>query len=233
MNERIKNLSRFQIEFENVKNEFIDLEKEMNEKTTTITELEKDNHELIIRLSESENKVLNLENYGKDLEGKIGNLNQLCGKFENAYNGAVIDLQKKKDDHFQSKKEIDLKDEEIKELKEQFTKQLTILKNENLALKKRESIYKETLSKLKEATNNNSTDNFQNNMVSPLRNNMNQGNPNNSYYTYNPLRNGNELNMSPSPYYDKDDSFKYSYYLIDNLKNAINNVDFQKNLTNI
>ena len=37
----------------------------------------------------------------------------------------------------------------------------------------------------------------------------------------------------PSPNFDKDDSFKYSNYLIDNLKNTINNVDFQQNLTNL
>ena len=95
-------------------------------------------------------------------------------------------------------------------------------------MKTRENIYKETLSKLKNATSNNNNENYQ---VSPLRNNnINQGTNNNSYYTYN-QRNGKEMNNSP--YFEKDDSFKYSYYLIDNLKNSISNVDFQKNLTNI
>jgi hypothetical protein len=46
--------------------------------------------------------------------------------------------------------------------------------------------------------------------------------------TYNPQK--NYLNISN---FDKDDSFKYSYYLIDNLKNAINKVDFQSEYSNL
>ena len=60
-------------------------------------------------------------------------------------------------------------------------------------------------------------------------NNINFGNNNNFNNTFPRI----ELNNYPSPNFDKDDSFKYSNYLIDNLKNTINNVDFQKNLTNL
>ena len=46
----------------------------------------------------------------------------------------------------------------------------------------------------------------------------NQNIMNNSYYTYNPTR-GSEFNL------DKDDSARYSYHLIENLKNAMNKID--------
>ena len=54
-------------------------------------------------------------------------------------------------------------------------------------------------------------------------------NVNTSFMTYNPPKN-NELNNST---FEKDDSFKYSYFLIDNLKKAINKVDFQNEYSNL
>ena len=59
-------------------------------------------------------------------------------------------------------------------------------------------------------------------------NEMNNMNINTSYMTYNPQR--NDLNISSL---DKDESFRYSYFLIDNLKNAINKFDFQNEYTNL
>ena len=52
--------------------------------------------------------------------------------------------------------------------------------------------------------------------ISPLssNNNINFGNNNNFNNTFPRI----ELNNSPSPNFDKDDSFKYSNYLIDNFK---------------
>ena len=32
---------------------------------------------------------------------------------------------------------------------------------------------------------------------------------------------------------ERDESFRYSYFLIDNLKNAINSVDFKKDYSNL
>jgi hypothetical protein len=122
-------------------------------------------------------------------------------------------------------------------------------------LKKRENIYKNTLSRLKTYNTNtiNSTNNnfiqtrysnsFINNNNSPnnktymspqinnygnFNNDNFNANLNSSYMTYNPQK--NDLNISN---FDKDDSFKYSYYLIDNLKNAINKVDFQSEYSNL
>ena len=86
-------------------------------------------------------------------------------------------------------------------MKNDYNKQFKILKSENISLKKREKMYKETLSKLQNFTE------------MPNQNIMN-----NSYYTYNPTR-GSEFNL------DKDDSARYSYHLIENLKNAMNKID--------
>jgi hypothetical protein len=59
---------------------------------------------------------------------------------------------------------------------------------------------------------------------------LNNKNQNTSFMTYNPTTNNNELNLSNL---DKDESFRYSYYLIDNLKNAINKVDFENEYSNL
>ena len=212
LNEKINNLNLIKIEFENVKKEFEELEKELIEKNTKIELLEKFNEELKVKLKEGENIIRNNENYQKQLEEKIDNLNNICGKFENAYNGAVQDLENKKIENENLIKETEEKNSEIQNLKDTFNKQYVSLKNENVILKKRENQYKQTLNKLKSFNE---------------INNPNQGimNVNNSYYTYNPSR-GNELNLSS---FEKDDSGKYSYYLIDNLKNTMNKIDLQKN----
>ena len=212
LNEKINNLNLIKIEFENVKKEFEELEKELIEKNTKIELLEKFNEELKVKLKEGENIIRNNENYQKQLEEKIDNLNNICGKLENAYNGAVQDLENKKIENENLIKETEEKNSEIQNLKDTFNKQYVSLKNENVILKKRENQYKQTLNKLKSFNE---------------INNPNQGimNVNNSYYTYNPSR-GNELNLSS---FEKDDSGKYSYYLIDNLKNTMNKIDLQKN----
>ena len=212
LNEKINNLNLIKIEFENVKKEFEELEKELIEKNTKIELLEKFNEELKVKLKEGENIIRNNENYQKQLEEKIDNLNNICGKFENAFNGAVQDLENKKIENENLIKETEEKNSEIQNLKDTFNKQYVSLKNENVILKKRENQYKQTLNKLKSFNE---------------INNPNQGimNVNNSYYTYNPSR-GNELNLSS---FEKDDSGKYSYYLIDNLKNTMNKIDLQKN----
>jgi hypothetical protein len=79
---------------------------------------------------------------------------------------------------------------------------------------------------------NNFNNNFNNkSFMSPQVNYNNENNNmnlNTSYMTYNPQR--NDFNMSTL---DKDESFRYSYYLIDNLKNAINKVDFQNEYSNL
>ena len=93
-------------------------------------------------------------------------------------------------------------------MKNEYNNQFKILKNENLSLKKRERMYKDTLSKLK---------NFSD------MNNLNQGIMNNSYFTYNPTR-GSEFNINSN---DRDDSVRFSYHLIENLKNSLNKVDMK------
>ena len=97
-------------------------------------------------------------------------------------------------------------------------------------------MYKDSLSKIKNISNeNNSVSNiFQGNSPqlnsvnnnSSMNINRNNNNLNNSYYTYNPQRNFEHQNN------ERDESFRYSYYLIDNLKNAINSVDFKKDYSN-
>ena len=67
-------------------------------------------------------------------------------------------------------------------------------------------------------------------MISSNNVQLNNKNQNTSFMTYNPTTNNNELNLSNL---DKDESFRYSYYLIDNLKNAINKVDFENEYSNL
>ena len=156
-----------------------------------------------------------------------------------AYNNAINDLQQKKEDNQQIYKDLENKNGEIDNLKQKYNNEIKLLKNEISNLKKRENVYKESLSRLK--TYNTTIDNNNNNNLINQRLNMSnivnnnqfnkspQVNVNTSYMTYNPQRN-NELNISGL---DKDDSFRYSYYLIDNLKNAINKVDFENEYTNL
>ena len=96
MNDKIKSLSKFQFEFEDVKNQFNDLQKNILDKINKISEQRKIIKDLTIKLSQSQITILNLQSYNQNLEGKINNLNQLCDKFENVYNGVSLDLQKKK-----------------------------------------------------------------------------------------------------------------------------------------
>ena len=102
------------------------------------------------------------------------------------------------------------KNKEFETMKNEYNNQFKILKNENISLKKRERMYKDILSKLKSFSDMN-------------QNNLNQGFMNNSYYTYNPTR-GSEFNINSI---DRDDSIRYSYHLIENLKNSLNKVDMK------
>lgn len=106
-------------------------------------------------------------------------------------------------------------------------------------------MYKDSLSKLKNISSENNSNtnilqgnisqlNSMNNANSSMNVNrmnvpINNNNLNNSYYTYNPPRNINDINQTN----ERDESFRYSYFLIDNLKNAINSVDFKKDYSNL
>ena len=160
-----------------------------------------------------------------------------------AYNNIVNDLQRKKIDNEQIYKDLENKNGEIESLKLKHHHEINLLKNEISNLKKRENIYKETLSRLKNHNSTtdllNKTSSFSNqqlnksNIINAQNINNNQltmsPNVNTSFMTYNPPKN-NELNNST---FEKDDSFKYSYFLIDNLKKAINKVDFQNEYSNL
>ena len=215
LNEKILNLSKFKEEFENIKNEFSDLEKEMLEKNTKIEVIEKSNEDLKNKLKDSENLIITRENYQKELEDKIDSLNQLCGKYENAYNGSFQDLEKTKKENETLKNELKEKTNQLEKLKNSFNQQLKILRYENFSLKKKENMYKQILTKLKNYSSGNII----------TQNNINQGLMNTSYYTYNTTK-GNDLNISHS---NKDESSRYSYQLIDNLKNVMSKVDLEYN----
>ena len=213
LNEKINGLNNVKFEYENVKKGFIELEKEIIEKNTKIEILEKFNEELKTKLTEAENIIRNNENYQKQLEEKVDNLNNICGKLENAYNGAIQDLDKKNNENENLTKENEEMSSELKNLKETFTKRFNSIKKENIILKKRENQYKQTLNKMRSFTEVNSP---------------NHGimNTNNSYHTYNQSR-GNELNLST---FSRDDSGKYSYYLIDKLKSTMDKVNLEKKI---
>jgi uncharacterized protein YdiU (UPF0061 family) len=157
----------------------------------------------------------------------------MCLKYENAYNNAIQDLQKKNLDSNTFEKNLKIKEEELNKFKEKYNKKILKLKEDNIGLKQRENVYKDTLSKLKNYTNDiNNNNNFQNIMHTQqsLGNNLNNlNNLNQSFYSYNPPR--PEFNLNNNN--EIDDSFKYSYYLIDNLKNAINKIDYQKDFSNL
>ena len=102
-------------------------------------------------------------------------------------------------------KNLKIKEEELNKFKEKYNKKILKLKEDNINLKQRENVYKDTLKKLKNYTND----------INNINNNFNL---NNQQKFENNLNNINEI----------DDSFKYSYYLIDNLKNVINKIDYQK-----
>ena len=76
-------------------------------------------------------------------------------------------------------------------------------------------MYKQILTKLKNYSSGNII----------TQNNINQGLMNTSYYTYNTTK-GNDLNISHS---NKDESARYSYQLIDNLRNVMSKVDLEYN----
>ena len=204
LNNKINNLNNMKEELENIKIEFNELGKELIEKNTKNELLEKFNDELKIKLSEAENIIKNNESYQKQLEEKIDNLNNICGKLENAFNGASQDLENKKIENDNLIKDNKEKNSQLENLKNDFNNQYKTLKRENIILKKRENKYKETLNQLKNYTDGNS-----------------QSINNNSYYTYNPTK-VNDLNLST---FEKDESGKYSYFLIDNLRNTMSKID--------
>ena len=166
----------------------------------------------------------------------------------------MIDLERKQGEVEKFYKNLESKNKETETLKENMNKQIRKLKNENTILKKRENIYQDTISRYKQNntisidrtinnyTINNSLPNVlsANNIINDVNrsrlmissNNvqLNNKNQNTSFMTYNPTTNNNELNLSNL---DKDESFRYSYYLIDNLKNAINKVDFENEYSNL
>ena len=132
-----------------------------------------------------------------------------------------------------------------------MNKQINLLKNENSILKNRQNIYQDTLSRFKNYNtlnklpkeNINNTNNIlqsvlsANNIISDINKNRIMSpkiqNTNQSFLTYNPTRNNNnniDMNLTTV---DNDESFRYSYYLIDNLKNTINKVDFENEYSNL
>ena len=100
-------------------------------------------------------------------------------------------------------------------MKLNYNRTLNRLNSENCSLKKKDNIHKQTLNKLK---------NFSIGNLYPQNNNLNQV-MNTSIFSNNTNK-GNELNLSEG---NKNDSTKYSYQLIDNLKNIMNQIDVHYN----
>jgi chromosome segregation ATPase len=231
LKEKLISYDKINEELTKVKNEFNKLEQEIIEKNAKNEQLQNENEELKHKLEENNFNLNNLIANEKELEEKNFNLNQLCMKYENAYNNTMQDLQKKNLDSNTFEKNLKIKEEEINKIKEKYNKKILKLKEDNIGLKQRENIYKDTLSKLKNYTNDiNNNNNFHNimNTQQSLGNNLNQ-----SFYSYNPPRPDFNINNNINNNNELDDSFKYSYYLIDNLKNAINKIDYQKDYSNL
>jgi chromosome segregation ATPase len=228
LKEKLISFDKINEELTKLKSDFNELEKNLIEKNAKNEQLQNENEELKHKLEEINYNLNNLIANEKDLEEKNFNLNQLCIKYENAYNNAIQDLQKKNLDSNTFEKNLKIKEEELNKFKEKYNKKILKLKEDNIGLKQRENIYKDTLNKLKNYTNDiNNNNNFNNimNTQQSLGNNLNNlNNLNQSFYSYNPPR--PEFNFNNNN--EIDDSFKYSYYLIDNLKNAINKIDYQK-----
>jgi chromosome segregation ATPase len=233
LKEKLITFDKINEELTKLKSDFNELEKNLIEKNAKNEQLQNENEELKHKLEENNYNLNNLIANEKDLEEKNFNLNQLCIKYENAYNNAIQDLQKKNLDSNTFEKNLKIKEEELNKFKEKYNKKILKLKEDNIGLKQRENIYKDTLNKLKNYTNDiNNNNNFNNimNTQQSLGNNLNNlNNLNQSFYSYNPPR--PEFNFNNNN--EIDDSFKYSYYLIDNLKNAINKIDYQKDYSNL
>jgi chromosome segregation ATPase len=233
LKEKLITFDKINEELTKLKSDFNELEKNLIEKNAKNEQLQNENEELKHKLEEINYNLNNLIANEKDLEEKNFNLNQLCIKYENAYNNAIQDLQKKNLDSNTFEKNLKIKEEELNKFKEKYNKKILKLKEDNIGLKQRENIYKDTLNKLKNYTNDiNNNNNFNNimNTQQSLGNNLNNlNNLNQSFYSYNPPR--PEFNFNNNN--EIDDSFKYSYYLIDNLKNAINKIDYQKDYSNL
>ena len=131
--------------------------------------------------------------------------------------------------------ELETKKEENDILEEKYKKEISLLQIENSQLRKREDSLKNSILKFNNSIQKESSSNsFQN--ITPQfdnKSNLNKNEQlkslnNNNYMSFN-QRNINENN----PKFENDESFKYSYYLIDNLKNAINGVDFQNEYSNL
>ena len=233
LKEKLISFDKINEELTKLKSDFNELEKNLIEKNAKNEQLQNENEELKHKLEENNYNLNNLIANEKDLEEKNFNLNQLCMKYENAYNNTMQDLQKKNLDSNTFEKNLKIKEEELNKFKEKYNKKILKLKEDNIGLKQRENIYKDTLNKLKNYTNDiNNNNNFNNimNTQQSLGNNLNNlNNLNQSFYSYNPPR--PEFNFNNNN--EIDDSFKYSYYLIDNLKNAINKIDYQKDYSNL
>ena len=131
--------------------------------------------------------------------------------------------------------ELETKKEENDILEEKYKKEISLLQIENSQLRKREDSLKNSILKFNNSIQKESNSNsFQN--ITPQfdnKSNLNKNEQlkslnNNNYMSFN-QRNINENN----PKFENDESFKYSYFLIDNLKNAINGVDFQNEYSNL
>ena len=179
---------------------------------------------------------------------------------ENNYNNVMKELDKKNFDINSYEVDIKNKQNEINLLKSESTTQINNLKKEINNLKKRENIFLETFNKIKNYNNNNnrnnlSYNNYYNNVPNSLNNSFNNNNiqkqnkiiqspilnNNMSYMSYQPQKNG-DLNLSNyngnfinnnNNNNDLEESFKYSYQLLDNLKNSISKVDFNKDYLNL
>jgi hypothetical protein len=183
-------------------------------------------------------------------------------KIENNYNNVMKELDKKNFDINSYEVDIKNKQNEINLLKSESTTQINNLKKEINNLKKRENIFLETFNKIKNYNNNNnrnnlSYNNYYNNVPNSLNNSFNNNNNNiqkqnkiiqspvlnnnMSYMSYQPQKNG-DLNLSNyngnfnninNNNNELEESFKYSYQLLDNLKNSISKVDFNKDYLNL
>ena len=131
--------------------------------------------------------------------------------------------------------ELETKKEENDILEEKYKKEISLLQIENSQLRKREDSLKNSILKFNNSIQKESNSNSFQNITAQFDNksNLNKNEQlkslnNNNYMSFN-QRNINENN----PKFENDESFKYSYYLIDNLKNAINGVDFQNEYSNL
>ena len=92
-----------------------------------------------LKLNELDNEINNKLIYENELKKKVSNLNQLCNKYETAYQELRNDLEKRKIDSMNILNDLEAKKDEIETLKENHKKEINNLQNQNMELKKREN----------------------------------------------------------------------------------------------